>query len=31
MEGYVDNVIERNDLYYRFTGELTGTDYVTEK
>nr|DAP98092.1 MAG TPA: PHOTOSYSTEM I SUBUNIT PSAA, PHOTOSYSTEM PROTEIN, MULTIPROTEIN-PIGMENT COMPLEX, PHOTOSYNTHESIS [Caudoviricetes sp.] len=30
MESYVDHVIERNDLYYRFTGLLTGIDYVTE-
>lgn len=31
MEGYIDHVISRNDAYYRFTGLLTGTDYVTEK
>lgn len=30
MDGYVDHVIDRNDVYYRFTGMLTGTDYVTE-
>lgn len=31
MDGYVDSVIERNDLYCQFTGLLTGADYVTER